>query len=265
MMEKERVDALLVHRGLARSRDEAKRLVMAGLVMRGTERVLKPGEKTDVRSEFTVRRPSHGFVSRGGVKLEHALDFFGLSVAGRVLLDVGASTGGFTDCLLQRGAGRVYAVDVGYGQLAWPLRQDPRVRVMERMNFRHATGAEFDPLPYAAVIDVSFISLSKLWSALDRSTDPGGWVVALVKPQFEAGPNAGRRGVIKDPRVHADVLRRVLDESAGQGFFCRGLTYSPIRGAQGNIEFLGWFARTEGGSPGPDLFSVVETAHERTE
>lgn len=240
-MSKERVDVLLVARGLASTRETAKRLIMAGLVRCGTQLVDKPGERVSVAAALSVAGPLHPYVSRGGLKLERALAVFDVSLVGRVVLDVGASTGGFTDCALQNGAALVYSVDVGYGQLAWQLRTDERVRVMERVNFRHADSSLFNPQPDAAVMDVSFISIGKLLPKLREILLPKAPLLTLVKPQFEAGPQAvGKGGIVRDPAVHEEVLRRVVNQAVSEGFAVHGLTYSPVRGGEGNIEFLLW-------------------------
>lgn len=263
-MVKERLDVLLVNRGLAKSREEAKRLVMAGLVFCGTERLVKAGDKVPVEQPLTVRGPEHPYVSRGGRKLEKALRAFPVSFRDRVVVDVGASTGGFTDCALQNGARIVYAVDVGYGQIAWTLRQDPRVRVLERTNFRYVDRLIFDPQPNAAVMDVSFISILKLLPRLADVLTSAAPVLTLVKPQFEAGPHAvGKGGIVRDPEVHAKVLRNVEAGALEQGFTPLGLTHSPIAGGDGNIEFLLWLEAPGGLAGSSDLCiaDVVHAAH----
>lgn len=238
-MAKERLDLLLVERQLARSRNRAQRLIRAGLVRVDGQISDKPGARVPADSQIALEaRPR--FVGRGGEKLQAALDRFDLDVAERVTADVGASTGGFTDCLLQYGARRVYAIDVGYGQLAWKLRNDPRVVVMERTNARHL---ESLPEPVALVTaDVSFISLDLILPrVVDWLTDSGD-VVTLIKPQFEAGRDqVGKGGVVRDPRIHRDVLAHVLRTAAGLGLGLRGLIPSPLRGPAGNVEFLGWW------------------------
>lgn len=237
----ERADIMLHEQGSASSREEAKRLIMAGVVFCGSERVSKPGARYAVDEVLQVRAALHPFVGRGGVKLQRALDVFQVSLSGRVVLDVGASTGGFTDCALRAGASVVYAVDVGYGQLAWKLRTDPRVRVFERTNFRHMEVDVFSPRPDAAVMDVSFISIVKLLPRLAAALLPDSPVVALVKPQFEAGPDkVGKGGVVRDPQIHEEVLHRVLRQSGDLGFVALGATRSPILGGDGNREFLLW-------------------------
>ncbi|HEY76164.1 MAG TPA: TlyA family RNA methyltransferase [Thermoflexia bacterium] len=253
-MKKKRLDRLLVERGLAESRARAQRLIMAGEVRVAGEVVDKPGRQVPVDAPVeVVARPR--FVSRGGEKLEAALDRFGLDVRGWVVADVGASTGGFTDCLLQRGAARVYAIDVGYGQLAWRLRNDPRVVVMERTNARYL---ERLPEPVDLVtIDVSFISLGLIFPRAVGWLKPGGQVVALIKPQFEAGRReVGKGGVVRDPAIHRAVLERVLTIAADLGLGLRGLMPSPLLGPAGNVEFLAWWGL---GMEGEPLEAVVET------
>jgi len=244
-MAKRRLDVLLVERGLAESRTQAQRLIRAGLVRVAGQVADKPGTQVATNAAITLQaRPR--FVSRGGEKLEAALVRFGLDVRGWVAADVGASTGGFTDCLLQHGARRVYAIDVGYGQLDWRLRNDPRVVVMERTNARYL---ESLPEPVDLVtVDVSFISLGLILPMAVRWLKPGGQVVALIKPQFEAGRReVGKGGVVRDPQVHRRVLERVLDIAAGLDLGLRGLMPSPLRGPAGNVEFLGWWGLGEEG------------------
>jgi 23S rRNA (cytidine1920-2'-O)/16S rRNA (cytidine1409-2'-O)-methyltransferase len=234
---RERLDALLVKQGLAQSRAQAQRLIRAGLVRVADHVVDKPGTQVEANAQVVLQaRPR--FVSRGGDKLEAALARFELDVAGLVAADVGASTGGFTDCLLQRGACRVYAIDVGYGQLAWRLRGDDRVVVMERTNARYL---ESLPEPVDLVVaDVSFISLGLILPMATRWLRPGGQVVALIKPQFEAGRReVGKKGVVRDPQVHRAVLARVGGMAAELGLGLCGLMVSPLHGPAGNVEFLG--------------------------
>jgi 23S rRNA (cytidine1920-2'-O)/16S rRNA (cytidine1409-2'-O)-methyltransferase len=238
-MAKKRLDVLLVERGLAESRTQAQRLIRAGLVRVRGQVADKPGPQVATNVEITLQaRPR--FVSRGGEKLEAALTRFGLDVTGAVAADVGASTGGFTDCLLQHGARRVYAIDVGYGQLAWRLRNDPRVVVMERTNARY-----LENLPESVDLvtaDVAFISLGLILPAAVRWLSPDGQVVALIKPQFEAGRReVGKGGVVRDPEVHRRVLERVVSIAAELGLGLCGLMPSPLRGPAGNVEFLGWW------------------------
>lgn len=236
MAARERLDLLVVERGLAESREKAQRLIMAGEVFVGGQRMDKPGMSVPADAAIEVRG-GLPYASRGGFKLAHALDAFGIAVAGRACADVGASTGGFTDVLLQRGAARVYAIDVGYGQLDWKLRSDARVVVMDRTNIR-AVEALPEPVSFAC-IDVSFISLSLVLPVVARLLAPGGEMVALVKPQFEAGKGrVGKGGVVRDPAVHREVLARVLALCADAGWGVGGLRASPIKGPAGNIEFL---------------------------
>ncbi|MBO9541197.1 TlyA family RNA methyltransferase [bacterium] len=263
---KERLDALLVQLGHFPSREQAQRAVIAGWVKVGGLSVTKPGTPTDPEAALTVERKGPGYASRGGLKLEKALDTFGISAEGRCAMDAGASTGGFTDLLLRRGARKVYAVDVGYGQLAWELRQDPRVVVMERTNVRHLTPEALseDPaeLPDLCVIDVSFIGLEKVLPAIHALLIPPGDVVALVKPQFQAGKaDVGKGGVVRDAKVHERVLEEVDAAAKALGLYLWGLTHSPIKGPEGNIEFLAYWRRTPPPVPPASYAEVVEMAH----
>jgi 23S rRNA (cytidine1920-2'-O)/16S rRNA (cytidine1409-2'-O)-methyltransferase len=237
---KQRLDILLVERGLAETRAKAQSLIIAGLVWSGDRRLDKPGVSLDLETPVEIRGREHPWVSRGGVKLAHALDHFGIDPMGAVALDIGASTGGFTDVLLERGAARVYAVDVGHGQLAWKLRNDPRVVVRERANARHLTAAEI-PEPVDLVLcDASFISLTIVLPASLALAAPGALLIALIKPQFEVGKGkVGKGGVVRDPALHREVCERIaawLD--AQPGWRVEGLTESPITGPEGNVEFL---------------------------
>jgi 23S rRNA (cytidine1920-2'-O)/16S rRNA (cytidine1409-2'-O)-methyltransferase len=235
-----RIDQLLVERGLAESRARAQALVMAGLVFVGDRKVDKAGQAVATDAAIEVKGRDHPWVSRGGVKLAHALEHFGWDVAGAVVLDVGASTGGFTDVALTKGAARVYAVDVGHGQLAWKLRQDPRVVVLEKTNARHLTGEQIPETVDLIVCDASFISLKTVLATPLTFAAPGARLVALVKPQFEAGPGeVGKGGVVRDPAIHARVCEEAQAWLAAQpGWRVEGLTQSPITGPEGNIEFL---------------------------
>lgn len=248
-MPKERVDVLAYKQGLFETREQAKRGVMAGLVVAvlNGERYDKPGEKIDDSIELKLKGDKLKYVSRGGLKLEKALETFGLSVADCLTLDIGASTGGFTDVMLQAGAKKVYAVDVGTNQLAWKLRQDERVISMEQYNFRHAQLIDFvEGQPTFASIDVSFISLGLILPALKTILADGGKVVALVKPQFEAGREfIGKNGIVKDKSVHERVLRQVTAMAVETGFSVLGLDFSPIQGGHGNIEFLALLEKTD--------------------
>ncbi len=241
-MTKERVDVLAFKQGLFETREQAKRGVMAGLVVSvlNGERYDKPGEKIDDGTELKLKGEKLKYVSRGGLKLEKALQVFGLSVVDQVTLDIGASTGGFTDVMLQNGAKLVYAVDVGTNQLVWKLRQDPRVRSMEQYNFRYANPIDFsEGFPTFASIDVSFISLQLIFPSLAEIIQDNGTVVALVKPQFEAGKEyVGKKGIVKDKTVHERAIRDVMGYARQSGFAIQGLDYSPIQGGHGNSEFL---------------------------
>lgn len=231
---------MLVERGLCESREKARWLILAGSIYAGERRIAKPGERLPTDAPLRVKEPLR-YVSRGGLKLAHALAEFNYDPDAQVALDVGASTGGFTDCLLQHGARRVYALDVGYGQLAWKLRTDPRVVVLERTNVRYLTQALIPEPLDLVTIDVAFISLSKVFPAIVRLMRPQGAVIALVKPQFEAGPErVGKGGVVRDPAVHLDVIAAVLASARECSLAPRGLVTSPVLGAAGNVEFLAW-------------------------
>lgn len=266
-MPKERVDVLAYKQGLFDTREQAKRGVMAGLVVSllNGERYDKPGEKIDESTELKLKGEKLKYVSRGGLKLEKALAVFGLSVSDMTTIDIGASTGGFTDVMLQAGAKLVYAVDVGTNQLVWKLRQDQRVRSMEQYNFRYAQLEDFtDGQPSFASIDVSFISLNLILPALQKILADEGQVVALVKPQFEAGrEQIGKNGIVKDAKIHEIVLKNVIDFAQNNGFTVKGLDFSPIQGGHGNIEFLAHLEKT----PNPQSIDlklveeIVKKAH----
>lgn len=233
-----RADALMVVRGLAESRTRAQAMILAGVVESSGRRVEKPGDTLVADAELSVRGADHPWVSRGGVKLSHGLDHFAIDPKGLVCLDVGASTGGFTDVLLSRGASRIYAVDVGHGQLAWKLRQDPRVVVLERTNARYLTRAEIPDAPALVVCDASFIGLEVvLPAALDLAAD-SAVLVALIKPQFEAGKGRTKGGVVRDPDIHAEVCARVRSWIESKGWDVLGVVESPLLGPEGNKEFL---------------------------
>ncbi|EEJ42344.1 MULTISPECIES: TlyA family RNA methyltransferase [Leuconostoc] len=246
-IEKERVDVLLVQQGLFQSREQAKRAVMAGQILgNNEERLDKAGEKIPVTTELHFKGEQLKYVSRGGLKLEKALNDFDITVENKTVLDIGSSTGGFTDVSLQNGAKLVYALDVGTNQLAWKLRNDDRVKVMENTNFRYSKLADFKyGQPEFATIDVSFISLGLILPALANIITMSGNVVVLIKPQFEAGrENVGKNGIIKDTAVHKQVLQKVTQMMVTDGFSITDLTYSPIKGGQGNIEFLAVLKRS---------------------
>ena len=256
-MSKERLDLVLVTRGLAESRSAAQKLIMAGEVFVGESRADKPG--TLIAEDAPIHlRQGLPFVSRGGVKLQAALDAWSMDVAGMVCADVGASTGGFTDCLLQRGAARVFAIDVGYGQLDWRLRRDPRVVVVERTNARYLTSLP-EPIDLAT-IDVSFISLALILPAVTGWLRPEGQIVTLVKPQFEAGrEQVGKGGVVRDPAIHADVLQRVLSWANTHGLTPVGVIRSPITGPAGNVEFLARLERERPPREASEIQAMVES------
>lgn len=241
-MSKERVDTLLVQQGLTNSREKAKRLIMAGQVVDAITHVRydKPGEKIPIHTQLLIKGEVQRYVSRGGLKLEKALEVFHISMQDQRLLDIGASTGGFTDAALQNGASLCYALDVGYNQLDYKLRQDPRVVVMERVNFRFSKREDFEQgQPTVASIDVSFISLKLILPVLATILQPLGDVVVLIKPQFEAGrENIGKKGIVSDWKVHRAVVENILSFAQLTGFEVKGVTFSPITGGTGNIEFL---------------------------
>lgn len=245
MVDKERIDVLLVNKGYFKSRQQAQRSILAGLIFVNEERVDKVGTKVPVTADIRVKGQIHPYVSRGGLKLEEALRFFSCNIKDKVMFDIGASTGGFTDCALQHGAKLVYAIDVGYGQLAWSLRQDPNVIVMERTNFRYLKPEHISSgLPSFATIDVSFISLKHILAPLHPLLLPGGEVIALVKPQFEAGKDQiGKKGVIKDPKVHREVLSTFIQRAYDLNYNVQDITHSPIQGGEGNIEFLAYLTK----------------------
>ncbi|WP_028610448.1 TlyA family RNA methyltransferase [Paenibacillus harenae] len=263
---KERIDVLLVERGFFESREKAKAALMAGLVLVDDEPVDKSGMKVPRTADIKVKGALHPYVSRGGLKLDKAIRTFGIDLTGRVMLDIGASTGGFTDCALQNGASYVYAIDVGYNQLDWSLRQDSRVNVMERTNFRYTQPSDLvGPAPTFATIDVSFISLKLILPALSNLLSTGSGIVALIKPQFEAGrEKVGKSGVVRDPSVHQAVLTAVLTMAAELGYRLQDVTFSPITGGEGNIEFLAywiWSAEPNQYVPAaPELEQLVKLA-----
>ena len=261
-MGKIRLDQMVFDLGHAPSRERAKVLILAGDVYVNGEKVTRPGVTVDETAAVEVRGARLPYVSRGGLKLEKALDTFRIDPAGAVCVDCGASTGGFTDCLLQRGAAHVYAVDVGYGQLAWSLRSDGRVTVMERTNARNLTADMFPQAMDLAVMDMSFISLRLVLPAVRGLLRPDGQVVCLVKPQFEAGrEKVGKKGVVRDPVVHREVLERFTENAAELGFVLRGMTFSPVRGPEGNIEYLAWLGLSGEAAP-VDCAEVVRRSHE---
>ena len=260
---KERLDVLLVRNGFFSSREKAKATIMAGCVYVDGQKEDKAGMKFDTDSQIEVRGHALPYVSRGGLKLEKAVNLFGLDLEGKVCMDIGASTGGFTDCMLQKGAAKVYSIDVGHGQLDWKLRNDPRVVCMERFNARELSAEDLPQVPDFASIDVSFISLRLILGPVFNTLSPGGSVAALIKPQFEAGrEKVGRKGVVRDPAVHEEVINHVLDFAAETGFSCAGLTFSPITGPEGNIEYLAYLVKEAENSARPDAESIRETVRE---
>lgn len=240
MSDKKRVDVALVERGLAQSREKAQALVMSGVVYIGENKVDKASAQVMPEDELVVRQTGTGYVSRGALKLEKGLAVFGVEAKGRVAMDLGASTGGFTDVLLQNGAAHVYAIDVGYGQLDWKLRNDPRVTVMERTNARYLTADDLPLRPTLGVMDVSFISITKILPAAAAIMGENGEFISLIKPQFEAGRDrVGKKGVVRDAQVHLDVVKEILHFiDADMGWTAQNLSFSPIKGPEGNIEFL---------------------------
>lgn len=264
MKHKERLDLLLVEKGLCESRSRAQAVIMSGEVYVNGQKSDKPGTPTDVEAEIEVRGNACPYVSRGGLKLEKALRDFGVSPARLTCLDSGASTGGFTDCLLQNGAKKVFAIDVGYGQLAWSIRTDPRVVCMERTNIRYVTPEQLGEPVQLAVIDVSFISLRIVLPAVKALLSENGQIVCLIKPQFEAGKeNVGKKGVVRDPSVHKAVLDGFLNLAAQMNMTVRNLTFSPVKGPEGNIEFLGHLSVLPEGEITPDTAVLVAAAHEK--
>lgn len=257
-MEKKRLDLVLVDRGLFPTRQKAQAAIMAGRVLVDGQKKDKAGTPIPVTADITVTGQDLPYVSRGGLKLEKALTVFPVNLKGKTVLDVGASTGGFTDCALQRGAQRVIAVDVGYGQLAWKLRQDPRVTVLERMNARYLTLADIGgELVDVVTIDVSFISLSLVLPAVVTLTKDTADFILLIKPQFEAGRDkVGKHGVVKDPHVHGEVILQVMNKGVELGLNVGGLDFSPITGPEGNIEYLLWLNKTQ--TPALPEISLVQ-------
>ncbi len=262
-MGKERVDVLLVQQGFFDSRERAKRAIMEGIVYDQYDRIDKPGTKIDIHTPLIVKGQTLKYVSRGGLKLEKALDEFSISLKNQIMLDIGSSTGGFTDCALQNGAKLVYALDVGTNQLVWKLRNHPQVIVMEKTNFRYATVDMFQSgLPTFASIDVSFISLKHIFPPLSSILLDQGEVVALIKPQFEAGrEEVGKKGIVKDKLIHEKVITQVIEYAASCQLNLLNLSYSPITGGEGNIEFLAHFKKN-GVSIDKDIHQVVLQAHQ---
>ncbi len=261
---KERLDVLLVQRGLAPSREKAKTMIMEGNVFVAGQREDKAGSVFDDKAKIEVRGNTLKYVSRGGLKLEKAIENFEINLQNKICMDIGASTGGFTDCMLQNGADKVYAVDVGYGQFAWSLRQDSRVVCMEKTNIRYVQPADIDDVLDFASVDVSFISLEKVLPAAKDLLSSQGEMVCLIKPQFEAGrEKVGKKGVVRDPKVHREVIEKVLAFAQKIGFSVLNLEFSPIKGPEGNIEYLVHISKESGiYKQTVDVSKVVDRAHE---
>ncbi len=262
MKTKQRLDLLLVEKGLCETRSKAQAVIMSGEVFVNQQKVDKPGTLVEAAAELEVRGHACPYVSRGGLKLEKALRDFSIHPDGYVCSDSGASTGGFTDCLLQQGAKKVFAIDVGYGQLAWKLRNDPRVVCMERTNIRYLTPEELGEPLDLSVVDVSFISLSLVLPVIQKLLKPTGQIVCLIKPQFEAGKGkVGKKGVVRDPAVHEEVLSAFVQLASELSMTIRNLTYSPVKGPEGNIEFLGHLSMEAGEDACTDIPELVASAH----
>ena len=262
MSEKQRADVALVERGLCESRTKAQVSIMAGEVYVGTRRIDKASELIKPEDELEIRGKSNPYASRGGLKLEKAITSFQADLRGKVCMDIGAATGGFTDVCLQNGAAHVYAIDVGYGQLDWKLRNDPRVVCLERTNARYLDHEQVPDVLDFASIDVSFISLKLIFPALYSLLREGGEIACLIKPQFEAGPEkVGKKGVVRDPKVHLEVLENFLTHAKDNHFTVLGITYSPIRGPEGNIEYLGYLRKSGEPDTIPNLAALVDASH----
>ena len=262
MKDKKRLDLLLTERGLAESRAKAQALIMAGEVFVDRQKIDKCGTAVSSDAQIEVRGNACPYVSRGGLKLEKALRDFGVDPTDCVCSDSGASTGGFTDCLLQKGAKKVFAIDVGYGQLAWKIRSDPRVVTMDRTNIRYVTPEDIGEPLDLSVVDVSFISLRTVLPAIKALLKPDGQIVCLIKPQFEAGrEKVGKKGVVRDPKIHEEVLEGFLSLAEELELTLKHLTYSPVTGPEGNIEFLGHLSKMPGSSVPVDVASLVGEAH----
>ncbi len=262
MSKKIRLDVLLVEKGFVESRQKAQTTIMSGLVFVNNQKVDKPGTSVAEDAQIEVRGNALRYVSRGGLKLEKAMQTWPIVLEDTICMDVGASTGGFTDCMLQNGAKKVYAVDVGYGQLAWSLRSDERVVCLERTNARYLNHEIIPDEPDFSSVDVSFISLKLILPAIAAVLKENGHVVCLIKPQFEAGKEkVGKKGVVRDPSVHMEVLENFLVHAKESGFTVLDLTFSPIRGPEGNIEYLGYLQKTDWVEKTFDLDALVEASH----
>lgn len=262
MKVKKRLDVLLTEQGYAENRTKAQAIIMSGIVYVDGQKADKPGTAYEDTVSIEVRGGACPYVSRGGLKLEKALRDFGVKPEGFVCSDSGASTGGFTDCLLQQGARKVFAIDVGYGQLDWKIRSDPRVVVMEKTNIRYVTPEQLGEPLDLSVVDVSFISLKIVLPAIRALLKPTGQVLCLIKPQFEAGrEKVGKKGVVREKSTHVEVLQGFVELADSLGFHILGLTYSPVKGPEGNIEFLGHLSLNDVPGICPDVVDVVEQAH----
>ena len=258
---KKRLDVLLFEKGMVPSRERAKAIIMSGIVYVNNQKADKAGMSIPEDAEIEIRGKTNSFVSRGGLKIEKALDYFQIDPKDLCVMDIGASTGGFTDCLLTRGARKVYSIDVGYGQLAWTLRQDPRVVCMQRTNIRYVTPEQLEDVPDFAVIDVSFISLKLVLPVVANLLQEHGRIACLIKPQFEAGKGkVGKKGVVRDPEIHLEVLQSFIENAHEAGFHVYSLTFSPIKGPEGNIEFLGYLGK-DGEDAELDPAALVAEAH----
>jgi hemolysin TlyA family protein len=262
-MSKKRLDVLLVEKGLAESREKAKASIMAGIVYVDGEKEDKAGSTFPEEAVIEVRGKTLPYVSRGGLKLEKAMSVFPIQLEGLVCMDIGASTGGFTDCMLQNGAVKVYAIDVGYGQLAWKLREDERVVCMEKTNIRYVKPEDLEERPDFASVDVSFISLSKVLPVMKELLTDNGSGVCLIKPQFEAGrEKVGKKGVVRDKAVHEEVIAACTGYAEQNGFSVCGLDFSPVKGPEGNIEYLMYISKAEKEAASYDIHQLVEKSHE---
>lgn len=262
-MAKVRLDIHLVESGHFESREKARRAIMAGLVFINGEREDKPGSPVNPDVDIEIKGNPIPYVSRGGLKLEKALKAFAISLSGKVCMDIGASTGGFTDCMLQNGAQKVFSIDVGYGQLAWKLRQDSRVVVMERTNFRYVKPDEMGEEIDFASVDVSFISLKKILPPAKNLLKPDGFMICLIKPQFEAGrEKVGKKGVVRDPATHLEVVKEIVRFARETGFSVLGLSFSPIKGPEGNIEYLLYLGMRPSDSETILVEKIVNEAHQ---
>ena len=261
-MAKKRLDVLVTERGLVESRQKAQALIMAGQVFSGERKLDKAGMPVDESIPLEIRGQTLKYVGRGGLKLEKAMEVFPIDLNGSIAADIGSSTGGFTDCMLQNGASKVYSVDVGYGELAWKLRSDSRVVVLERTNARYLDHEQIpDELDFAS-IDVSFISLKLIFPAVHHLLKENGHVVSLIKPQFEAGREfVGKKGIVRDPKVHRMVLEQYLENAENAGFSVLDITYSPITGQEGNIEYLGFLQKGAGHSNQLNLQEIIDMSH----